>query len=344
MRQISIIIPVYNASKYVSRCIESILNQSYKNIELIIINDGSTDNSLEICNKYKNSFSKIQIVSIENNGVSNARNIGIELCTSEYFMFIDADDWIEKNLLYDMSCYIHESDLIVAGFEILYPDMVYSYNIEKTETLSLNEFLDNFDYYYRSTIINSPCSKIYKKSILKDLRFNVNIRLGEDFDFNLKYLDMCKSVSVISGSSYIYDCTIAGTATKIYRTGSFEEILQVNLKGKEFCKRHNVREYNKSLDEYLCLNGIHLLDVLANSTNTFDYKHKESSVLLENQVFRNACKSIENKYGPKTIISKYLCLFNNYLLLFLFFRIKKLLKKMKVASKRIWKIKEGSLQ
>lgn len=240
--------------------------------------------------------------------------------------------------------YAEVADEIKEIFQQQYGINTQSTRETVTETLSLNEFLDNFDYYYRSTIINSPCSKIYKKSILKDLRFNVNIRLGEDFDFNLKYLDMCKSVSVISGSSYIYDCTIAGTATKIYRTGSFEEILQVNLKGKEFCKRHNVREYNKSLDEYLCLNGIHLLDVLANSTNTFDYKHKESSVLLENQVFRNACKSIENKYGPKTIISKYLCLFNNYLLLFLFFRIKKLLKKMKVASKRIWKIKEGSLQ
>ena len=94
----SIIVPVYNVENYVDKCIKSILNQTYKNYEVIIINDGSTDNSLNIINKYKNN-KKIKIITQKNKGLSNARNNGMKMATGDYLLFIDSDDYIEDKLL-----------------------------------------------------------------------------------------------------------------------------------------------------------------------------------------------------------------------------------------------------
>lgn len=327
MEQISIIIPVYNAEKYLSRCIESIISQSYENLEIILINDGSTDNSLEICDFYENQDKRIKVISIDNQGVSYARNIGIDYSTSKYIMFVDSDDWIDNKLLEKMSQYIKLSDLIVAGLEVFYPENTVLYQIKKEELVSLEDFLEDFNFYYRSTIINSPCAKIYKKDLLKEIRFDTCLRLGEDFDFNLKYLELCKSISVVSGPTYKYDCTVTESATKKYREGSLKEVLLVNTKGKEFCRKHNVSNYEKCLDEYLCLNGMHMLDVLANSETSFRNKREESKFLLNNDSFMNACKTMHNSFSVKTLITKELCLLKYYLPLYLFFRLKKMIKK-----------------
>ena len=93
-KKISIIIPVYNAEKYLKCCLDSILNQSYKNLEIIIINDGSTDNSLKVIEEYKKNDNRIILISQKNQGVSKSRNNGLELATGDYIMFIDPDDWI----------------------------------------------------------------------------------------------------------------------------------------------------------------------------------------------------------------------------------------------------------
>lgn len=94
MALVSIIVPVYNAEKYLDRCLKSIINQSLKDIEIILINDGSIDRSIEICNYYKIKDSRIKVIDKENTGVSDSRNIGIELAKGEYIGFVDADDWI----------------------------------------------------------------------------------------------------------------------------------------------------------------------------------------------------------------------------------------------------------
>ena len=96
-KKISIIIPVYNVEKYLSRCLESVINQSYKNIEIIIVNDGSTDNSFDICNKYKKKDKRVILIDQNNQGLSGARNTGLKHATGEYICFIDSDDYVEKD-------------------------------------------------------------------------------------------------------------------------------------------------------------------------------------------------------------------------------------------------------
>ena len=118
MSKISVIVPVYNAEKYLSRCIDSILNQTYKNFELILINDGSKDNSIEILRKYENIDDRIKVIDNSNNGVSKTRNIGVRLAEGEYIQFIDSDDFIDKNMFeYAINVMEQENaDLVMTGF------------------------------------------------------------------------------------------------------------------------------------------------------------------------------------------------------------------------------------
>ena len=100
--KISIIVPIYNVEKYLERCINSLINQTYKNIEIILVNDGSTDNSLIICEKYKNIDSRIILVNKENGGLSDARNVGIDNSSGNYITFIDSDDYIDDDYVYTL--------------------------------------------------------------------------------------------------------------------------------------------------------------------------------------------------------------------------------------------------
>ncbi|MBP3707033.1 MAG: glycosyltransferase family 2 protein [Clostridia bacterium] len=116
-RLVSIIIPAYNAEKYLQRCLESVVNQTYKNIEIIIVNDGSTDNTESIIIRYQKKYKSIKYFKKENNGVSDARNYGIAQASGEYFCFVDADDYVSESLISDLERYMDaEHDLIKYKF------------------------------------------------------------------------------------------------------------------------------------------------------------------------------------------------------------------------------------
>ena len=325
---ISIIVPVYNTEKYLQRCIDSILRQTYKYFELILIDDGSTDNSPSICDSYLSLDNRVVVRHIKNKGVANARNIGMKISKYKHFMFVDSDDWIEENMLEEMCKYAETCDLVIAGLEVIYPSFKNVYIPKRQERISMNRFYDDFTYFYKSTIINSPCAKIYNKRTLSDLNFDTSIRAGEDFDFNLKYFDRCNSITITDKTKYIYDCTNSLSATKKYHEGAIEEIIQVNKKGFDFCQKHGIGEQSDCLDDYLCKNGIHMLDIIANSEMSYRKKYRESSKLLSNTTFINECKTRRKDDSLKLSIEKKLCLLRNYGLLLIFFQMKNIVKKI----------------
>ena len=118
MNKVSIIIPVYNVQKYLRKCLDSIVNQTFKNIEIIIINDGSSDNSLNICKEYSKKDKRINIINKHNEGVSKARNTGLLYATGEYISFIDSDDWVEQNMIEELynSITSNKADLCICNF------------------------------------------------------------------------------------------------------------------------------------------------------------------------------------------------------------------------------------
>lgn len=192
---ISVIVPIYNGEKWLERCIDSIVNQSYKNIEIILINDGSKDLSLEICNNYALKDSRIKIIDKKNTGVSNSRNEGILIAKGKYIQFVDCDDYLEENACYLLLKNIQEnnSQLSVCGMNIKCNNKIIRNPYLPKKILNVKD--NEEDLIFLLKILNSPCNKLYIKKCIKSL-FAEDIELGEDLLFNLNYLkDIEKTVT-----------------------------------------------------------------------------------------------------------------------------------------------------
>lgn len=213
---ISVIVPVYNTKEYISTCIESILNQTYNNWQLIIVDDGSTDGSLEICKKYARNDYRIKIIENNHYGLIHSRKTGLKYADGKYIVFSDSDDWYEINALQIMLEYIREDvDIVVAGYCDYINDNDIRTNKNKVnpgiyDREELNELIyDNmmFDIQYNGPrIIQSCCSKMFKKNILEKCYQNVNenITLGEDAIITYQALLEANKISVIDSELYFY--------------------------------------------------------------------------------------------------------------------------------------------
>jgi len=209
---VSIIVPVYNAEKFLNRCIESILRQSYKNIEVILINDGSTDKSGEICDYYSSKDKRVKVIHQKNSGPSVARNKGIDIAKGKYIQFVDSDDYIEYNmtelLVNEMK---NNVDLVLCGYRKIYKDskgklIIKNNNAYKKTNISKDEFLDIFGKLFKNYYISYIWNKLYVTDIIKknNIYFDSKIGWGEDFIFNFSYLNYCNKFSIIDDLLYNY--------------------------------------------------------------------------------------------------------------------------------------------
>lgn len=205
--ELSIIIPAYNIDKYIAKCLDSIIIQDvFNNIEVVVINDGSTDETINICEKYASKYNNIKVYTKENGGVSSARNYGIKKSNGEYIMFIDGDDFIEKHYIDKMlfESKKSKSDLIVADYWVYISEKNKSKyrrkNINKSFTREQGlSCLLRGDY-----IGNNLFDKMFKKSKINEIKFNENIRIGEDLLFIYEYLKNIKTIKCISYPGYYY--------------------------------------------------------------------------------------------------------------------------------------------
>lgn len=197
--KISVIVPVYNTYKYLKRCIGSILNQTFQDLEIIIINDGSTDKSLQLLKKYSKLDKRVKIYTQENQGLSQARNNGIQLSKCKYITFVDSDDELPLDALENQykNALTNKSDLVVG--DIIYAGKNYQ------QLKKMKNHKDNVRAVFRKNIALSACCKLYKKSLLtkNNLYFTKNI-LYEDRDFTVKLFYYASNISFSSSLSYIY--------------------------------------------------------------------------------------------------------------------------------------------
>jgi len=219
---VSVIIPVYNCEKYIEKCLDSILKQTYNNIEILVINDGSTDNSLERINRYQDIHKNIHITTTDNRGVSHARNIGIEQSNGEYIVFVDADDTIESEYIMHIVFPIVEGrcDIVFSGYKHIY---LAAKRIEKMS--SKIDMYDNLSNTYLFFIKNSlgatilsPVMKAFKSKIVKRncLKFDEDIKYGEDCLFNLNYYKYIKKCYIDRSTLYNYFHHNRGSAIEAY--------------------------------------------------------------------------------------------------------------------------------
>lgn len=187
---ISIIVPVYNVEKYLPKCLDSIMNQTYKNLEIILVDDGSTDNSGIICDKYSEGDRRIKVIHKENGGLSDARNKGLDIAKGEYVGFVDSDDYIAEDMYEYLYAFILENNLDVAMCascdvyedKIIYPKNFESIILDKKEKIIENIFINPF-----GGAAVSVCSKLFKYDVIKNIRFDFG-KTYEDVYFLLKWI------------------------------------------------------------------------------------------------------------------------------------------------------------
>lgn len=232
MNLISVIIPVYNAEKYINRCIKSVVHQSYSELEIIVVNDGSTDNSLPICEELAARDNRIKVISQTNGGVSKARNVGICLAKGEYVMFLDSDDYMLPDMCRTMMEMLRskQADCVISGIQE--PEGGLWCPHKNIDYPTLVEFKKDFIYQLNTELL-SPCwNKIFKRRFITHL-FNEDVSFGEDLIFNLEYLNNCHRLSFITTPLVYHEKQVAGslvTKTGLQRLMDIEKSHQAVMK------------------------------------------------------------------------------------------------------------------
>lgn len=203
---ISIIIPIYNCEKYLHRCIKSVLLQTYKNLQVLLIDDGSTDNSAIICNEYANNDDRIEVFHLKNGGVSNARNFGVQKARGKFIGFVDADDFIELNMYEKLwqKAIEQDSDMVFCRFKRFQVEGEYV-----VEDLGVEEFVKTrnialFIANKNKTIMGSACRILFKKNFIDGFHFDTSIILGEDLLFVLEAITSTSKISYVEDALYNY--------------------------------------------------------------------------------------------------------------------------------------------
>lgn len=193
MFKISIIVPVYNVEKYLHKCLDSILAQTFKEFEVILVDDGSSDNSGKICDEYAKKDSRVKVFHKENAGVSSARNLGLKEASGEWIVFIDSDDYISKDFL---ECdYSTTADVIQKSYDIINEDSGLS-TLHKVTNKIIEDKEEFYRFYVRKRT-NALWDKIIRRELIKNITFNENVKIGEDFLF---FLEIIKNIK-----QYLFD-------------------------------------------------------------------------------------------------------------------------------------------
>ena len=252
---VSIICPIYKATKYLSRCVGSVLQQTFTDFELILVDDGSPDKSGELCDRYAKKDSRIKVIHKENGGVSSARNAGLDVAKGKYITFIDSDDWISKNYLQVLFGATQKSgsDFSICALEkrdISCWVLSLEDNVFDITSLSSEDFVSLFN----KEIFCGPYAKFYLNEIIQKqgVRFKPHVRFGEDAIFVREYLMHCKKVCIKSEPLYFYNKLNETSATKKFdpEISKWSKMLADNY--LKFLNSFNIKlgYVNKAISEY----------------------------------------------------------------------------------------------
>lgn len=288
--KVSIIVPLYNSASVIKRCVLSVLNQTYTKLELVLVDDGSTDSSMEICLALQKSDDRVKIFQKKNGGVSSARNYGIEKATGTWVTFLDSDDYLELNFLKELMDFSNSYPLLVGGFK-RFGDKVdeavpeeQHIDIKKDLEDLWNKTVEKFIYWY-------PWGKIYKLDIIKknNLQFNEQMFYSEDFCFLLSYLGCIESFSVKGVANYchLYEKRRAKKYKMDFDTFqrhlSHQDEAFINLESKHghFYKLVRQNVHRRLIDNFL----YNLMDISKFVEFKYEWKkfcdYKDANVLLK---------------------------------------------------------------
>ena len=333
--KISIIVPVFNVEKYLERCINSIINQSFNDFEIILIDDGSNDKSGLICDKYAEKDKRIKVIHKENRGISSARNCGIDESTGKYILFVDSDDWIEENELEIINSIISEKeyDLIYFGYSMDFIDENKSIKIKcKNKEYSSNkEFLLDYEYFRGNYLFGYVWNKVFNANIIKknNIYFESDV-FPEDLFFTFEVIKNCNSIKSMDYSLYHYVHRKGITLSKKKRD-NYQTTNNIYIKTVEFL--NYTKSYNNN-SEYI--ESTHIEDLinvvfteLRNSENKFIYKYRIVKN-ISNEVIRSntICKIKLSNIFYKLIYNllKFRMVYITMILIYIYISYKKIKK------------------
>lgn len=301
---VSIIVPVYNAESNLQRCVDSLLKQDYSNTEIILINDGSTDKSGSICERFRDAYSNIIYIKKDNGGVSSARNTGLENAHGNYIVFADSDDYLELDCCSKLVSAIksYDADIVFSGHYTVQKDKILDrHEMKSSGSYILSESAGIIVELFNTGIVNQPFGKIFKKDKITSL-FKSHLSLGEDLVFVLEYLTNCESIAVIPGAYYAYVSDNENSLSKKYRQDGAKIALElykysVKITNKIWPKNE---EITKIFEERLLKNIIAYAEVIIR-TNTLKRKQKINKLIEINRIpeFRKICASEHVKLDSK---------------------------------------------
>lgn len=210
-KKISVIIPIYNSEKYLEKCLLSIINQTYNNLEIILINDGSSDSSGKICDVFAKKDKRIIVIHKKNGGQNSARKAGIDNASGEYISFIDSDDWIDLDYYETLQNNLHNADIVTSG--IIFEEEAKKYisydGLEPKYYNNMEYVLKNFFIYHEGSgagLNNNMVARLWKSSIVKKIANKVDIgtRIGEDWFFSILFMLQAKTINIIRYAGYHY--------------------------------------------------------------------------------------------------------------------------------------------
>lgn len=223
---ISIIVPIYNAEITLKKCVDSLVNQSYKDIEILLINDGSTDNSSSICQEYADKYASVLYFSKENSGVSDTRNYGLNKAKGEYIMFVDSDDFVDTTICECLinSATLNGSDLVACGYKVSIGDG-YENVIEPCLDKAFKEKNYNHFLLNVNNVMGSSCRLLIKRDLTNGCKFDENIKICEDLLFTLEIVSKSDKISVVNEYLYNYNLDEIANLTKYFKSNFIKDYL-----------------------------------------------------------------------------------------------------------------------
>lgn len=282
---ISVIIPVYQVEKYIERCLESVINQTYKNIEIILIDDESKDNSGKICEEYAQKDKRIIVVHKKNEGVSVARNLGIEKSNGKYIAFIDSDDYVEKKYIENLHEIIMNVDFAICGSKIVdEKDKI----IQKSQKIvkEYNQKEATQQLLLEKEIRPEVWGKLFKSELLKKLCFRRDMTIGEDFELIYKYFLEIQNVRIDTTEAlYNYVVRDGSAVNSPFNPNWFKDMQVceeiINSSNDEQTKKYAIKRCIRS--DLMC--AVKIL------------KDTNSQNLDKNKEYLKICKDQIKKYG-----------------------------------------------
>ena len=287
---VSIVMPSYNAELHLDRSIKSVLNQSYLNYELIIVDDGSSDNSFEVCKKYAHEDMRIKVFSKENGGPASARNYAINNMSGEYVMFLDADDCLSKDALEKFVNEIEysKSDFVCSGHFKYFFDGAEPITMSAGKyTGEIQHFLERISVLTGTETIQAPWAKIFKSDIINsyNIRFPEAMVFGEDTSFVYEYLTHISKVSMIENPLY-YHSIYSGSLSKRLVKDIIEVYIELYSKLMYLMKIHEVHDFEYQLSILFMNSILHGLSVVFRVDYNLNKckKKQQIEILLNSQV------------------------------------------------------------